>query len=307
MSAFDHLETWLGRRATYVVQFGDTRDRAFTSSVWGQVVKAGALQTISRRVTLVESVPLAFGGLIDATTAAGRASARANLELTVQGAHDAEYRTAAGYLRDGGYPDAVIRLGWEFDGGWYPWSSNGNEALWISAYRHVVEVFRSVSPEFRFDWNGTAGSARHAASAYPGDDYVDIVGLDVYDKGLAVPWNPTTKSWDDPGASFALVTMELQSQRDFAIAHGKPVSYPEWALTGVNATVRSRVGGDDPTFVQGMSNWMNSLPASGPGSLAYQSYFNEDTTDGHHRIDAGYFPRSEQRYRVLFGSPSSGG
>jgi hypothetical protein len=295
------LESWVGHPANYVVQFADIHEPAFTSSVWGEVTRAGAFQTLAKQVTLVESIPLAFGDFL-APGAAGQATARANLQATVDGAHDAEYRVAANYLRNGGYPDAIIRLGWEFDGDWMPWSAPGNEALWINAYRHVADIFRSVSSSFRFDWNGTAGFLPRETAAYPGDDYVDIIGLDVYDKGLGTAWNPSSQSWLDPVAAFGILRDDLARQRDFAIAHGKPVSFPEWALTGVDGNVTSDVGGDDPTFIQGMSDWINGLPANGPGSLSYQSYFNEDTEDGHHRIDANYFPYSAARYKFLFGT-----
>ncbi len=297
------LESWIGHPANYVVQFGDIHESAFTSSIWGEVTKAGAFQTMAKQVTLVESIPLAFGDFVHARTPAGQATVRANLQATKNGAHDAEFRIAARYLRDGGYPDAIIRLGWEFDGDWMPWSARGNEALWITAYRHVADIFRSVSSSFRFDWNGSAGFLEHELSAYPGDNYVDIVGLDVYDKGLGTAWNPSTQSWHDPVAAFGIIREDLAAQRDFAIAHGKPVSYPEWALTGVDAHVASNVGGDDPTFIQGMSDWITALPAKGPGSLSYQSYFNEDSEDGHHRINANYFPNSAARYKFLFGAP----
>jgi hypothetical protein len=295
------LESWVGHPADYVVQFADIHDAAFTSSVWGEVTRAGAFQTLAQQVTLVESIPLAFGDFIEARTPAGQATARANLQATADGAHDAEYRVAANYLRNGGFPDAIIRLGWEFDGDWMPWSARGNEALWINAYRHVADIFRSVSPSFRFDWNGTAGFLQDDLAAYPGDNYVDVVGLDVYDKGLSTVWDPATQGWVDPVQAFGILRADLAAQQDFAIAHDKPVSFPEWALTGVDGNVTSNVG-DDPAFIQGMSDWIDALPASGPGSLSYQSYFNEDTEDGHHRIDANYFPFSAARYKLLFGA-----
>ncbi|HEV7523456.1 MAG TPA: glycosyl hydrolase, partial [Acidimicrobiia bacterium] len=299
---FKALETWVGRDANYVLQFADQTATKFPGSVWGQVTKAGALQTIANRVTLVESIPLAFGNNIDASTAAGQAYARTALQATANGANDANYRIAAKYIRDGGYADSIIRLGWEFDGGWYPWSARGNEALWVTAYRHVVGVFRTISPTFRFDWNGDPGAIQKETAAYPGDAYVDIIGLDVYDKGIPVPWSSATKSWVDPVAALNWDLTSLRFQRDFATAHGKQVSYPEWALSGVTTTVTSGVGGDNPTFVQGMNDFMNALPSSGPGSLAYQAYFNEDAGDGNHRINATYFPTAQQRYRSAFGS-----
>ncbi len=50
-----------------------------------------------------------------------------------------------------------------------------------------------------------------------------------------------------------------------------------------------------------MYDWMHDLPNTGPGSLAYQAYFNEDQAhDGLHRLDA--FPNSRIRFAQLFGA-----
>ncbi len=302
VSGYTTLETYVGHQARYVVQFADSSSTsAFEGSVWGETTNAGAFQTLSNRVTFVEAVPLTIGLGFGATTAQ-RATA---LQATASGANDGAYKVAANYLKTAGYPDAIIRLGWEFDGGWMPWSANGNEALWATAYRHVADAFRSISTSFRFDWNGDPNYLQNEMAAYPGDSYVDIVGLDVYDKGLGVPWNATTKTWTDPASAWSTLVPSLTFQRDFAIAHGKQVSYPEWALDGVNATATSNVGGDDPTFIQGMFDWQNTLSSSGPGSLAYHSYFNEDTQDGNHRINANWFPQASSLFQQLFGSTTS--
>ncbi len=298
------LESWLGHDANYVVQFADGNAANFAGSVWGEVTKAGAFQVVSNRTTLVESIPLAFGGFVDATTAAGQATARAGLQASANGSNDSLYQQAATSMRAGGFGDAIIRLGWEFDGGWMPWSSNGNNALWVSAFQHVVNVFRSVSPNFRFDWNGDPGWLQGQMGAYPGDNYVDIIGLDVYDKGLGVAWNSSTQTWADPNAAFAKIIPNLEFQRDFAITHGKQVSYPEWALAGGGSESAGNAGNDDPTFIQGMFDWMNSLPSSGAGSLAYHSYFNEDAAqDGNHMLS--HFPQAQARFKALFGGSSS--
>jgi hypothetical protein len=299
VAGYTALETFVGHQTPYVVQFADASSTsAFTGSVWGETTNAGAFQTLNGGLTFVESVPLTLGLGFGATTAQ-KATA---LQATASGANDAAYKVAANYLKAAGYPGAVIRLGWEFDGGWMPWSAVGNEALWTTAYRHVADVFRSISAGFRFDWNGTASSFQKETAAYPGDDYVDIIGLDVYDKGLGVAWDSTTKTWTNPADAWSTLLPKLTFHRDFAIAHGKQVSYPEWALDGLNATATSNVGGDNPTFIQGMFDWQNSLPASGPGSLAYQSYFNEDQKDGNHRINASWFPQASSLFQRLFGS-----
>jgi len=298
VAGYERLESFIERQTTFVVQNADYRSvDAFESSVWGEVTDTGQFQTLNKQLTFVLSVPLSIGLGFRASTTQ-RAVA---LSATASGAHDSAIRYISQLLTRGGYPNAIIRLGWEFDGGWMPWSAVGNEALWVRAYRHVHDVMRSVSPALEFDWNGDPGYMRRETAAYPGDDYVDIIGYDVYDQAPGIPWNPSTRSWLDPHAAWKSFLPTLQWQRDFAVAHGKRVSYPEWALSGINAKVTANVGGDDPTFIQGMYDWMNSLPASGPGSLAYSSYFNADA-DAQHRINGPDFPNASARFKALFGS-----
>ncbi len=295
------MEAWLGHEARYVVQFSDiTSASAFDASIWGETLSAGSLQSVASRTTLVESVPLTLGLGFGASTAQ-RAAA---LNATLSGKNDAAYRIGAQHIRQAGFTFPIIRLGWEFDGNWMPWSAAGNEALWVNAYRHVANVFRSVLPDVRFDWTGDPGWLQGRLSAYPGDGYVDIVGMDVYDKSLAAPWNPSTKSWVDPAAAFRTDIPSLEFQRDFAIAHGKQVSFPEWALASGGPEAPTSAGNDDPSFIQGMYDWMSGLPINGPGSLAYHAYFNEDTAnDGFHMLS--HFPNAQARYRALFGGVES--
>ncbi len=291
------LDAWLGRNTRYVVQFADAANASqFEASIWGQTVFTGSLKTIASRTTLVESVPLTFG----LGFGASKAQHAAALNATLAGRNDAAYRAGAQHLKNAGFNGVVIRLGWEFDGAWMPWSAVGNEALWARTFRHVHDVFKSVLPNARFDWNGDPRWMQGELAAYPGDGYVDIIGLDVYDKGLQAPWNPSTLSWSDPSAAFDTDLPSLIFQRDFAIAHGKQVSYPEWALSSGGAEAANGAGSDDPTFIQRMYDWMNSLPGSGPGSLAYHSYFNEDApNDGNHVLS--HFPNAQNRFRALFG------
>jgi hypothetical protein len=304
--AFQQLEAWLGHPIKHVVQFASQDAEDFTSSIYGQIADAGAWQTMAGRLTLVESIPLAFGPNGDARTASGQARNRTLLQATASGAHDGKYVQAARYLRDGGYGDAIVRLGWEYDGSWYPWSAMGNCDVFQDAYRRVRNLFRSVSGGFRFDLNGTGSfmsKPTGVACAWPGDAYVDIVGLDTYDKGYGFSlYDVVTDSWADPEYVFESRTLpRLQFQRDFAIAHGKTVSFPEWALVSGAAESLNNAGGDNPAFIQGMSDWMNSLPASGPGSLAYHGYYNADAShDGYHALS--HFPKARTRFLQLFGA-----
>jgi hypothetical protein len=78
----------------------------------------------------------------------------------------------------------------EMNGNWYPWSgtSNGNTpAKMIAAFRYVHSYFSGVS-NVRFGWAPNAVSepdtpANAIAAYYPGDAYVDYVGLDGFNFG----------------------------------------------------------------------------------------------------------------------------
>ena len=64
----------------------------------------------------------------------------------------------------------------------WPWFAKGQEADYIRAFRRVVEIFRRHSSGFKYDWCPGWGPQDSAADlAYPGDDVVDYIGLDVYD------------------------------------------------------------------------------------------------------------------------------
>lgn len=116
------------------------------------------------------------------------------LERIAAGEADARLRSIAAALAGLGVP-VLLEPGWEMNGDWsYPWqgAANGADesapALYIAAWRHVVELFRAegarnvlwvFSPNVG---NPVAGAGRGAAhwnwyaNYYPGDGWVDYVG-----------------------------------------------------------------------------------------------------------------------------------
>lgn len=309
-SELAYLEGELGRPVNVVAQFGDSRPGTLSSSVWGQVKDTGKLQTRSGPTDYVLSLPLAFTNeYITADTAEGRARIAGLLDEVSSGRWDGEFRTSARYLIEGGYGDAVLRLGWEMNGPWFPWSAVGNEDRFVQAYRHVAQVMRSESGAFRFDWapNHVLTRAQWDATvrSYPGDDVVDFVGLDIYDKGPTGVWNSSTRTWNDAGAVWRTYFLPgLEFQRDFAMQHGKKVSYPEWGLAGGGYESPQAAGGDNPYFLQSMADWMNNLPGSGGGSLAYHAYYWSDPPhSGPHRLNS--FPKAWALYKALVGGSAA--
>jgi hypothetical protein len=178
-----------------------------------------------------------------------------------------------------------------------------------------------VAPELRFDFTSillSFGDGPHpeptVTDAYPGDEYVDIIGVDVYDQGrmpsdIGVA-DDDHCGWQDPQAVFETYHRPaLETAREFARSHGKALSLPEWGLSGGGIGERARqagqCGGDNPVFVERMHDWLTTLPVRGAGSLAYHSYFEGNPNhDGPHELQA--FPQARERFRELFGSGANG-
>jgi hypothetical protein len=200
-----------------------------------------------------------------------------------EGMHDAEFEAAARAIAEA-QPRAIIRLGWEMNLADSAWFAKGQEADYIKAFRHVVEIFRRYSSHFKYDWCPGWGPQDLAADlAYPGDDVVDYIGLDVYDfkhDGSA------EERWNN---FYLKAPFGLEWHRDFAARHGKQMSYPEWGVGNF---------GDNPFFIQQMHGWF----VENQNNIAYAAYFDVDGL-WPTQIDNNQFPKSRELFRKLFGRP----
>jgi hypothetical protein len=211
------------------------------------------------------------------------------LDAGAAGGYNGHAKAFARNLVNAGVGDAVIRLAWEMNGTWYPDSipnTPGGDAKWIQFWRNTVTAMRSVpGAHFLFDWCPNNGYRTIPLdSYYPGDAYVDIIGDDAYDSGLSAPVQAQQNGW----STVLSRPSGLQTVIDFAQSHGKPLSLPEW---GVAPTSVSASAGDDPTYVAGIANIVES------DDVAYQSYFyNHDWAT---QLQTG--PLSLAAYSAAFG------
>jgi hypothetical protein len=201
------------------------------------------------------------------------------------GQQDKTFQELAGNIKGTGHADRVIiRLGWEHNGNWYAWSAIDDPAGYRAAYRHVVAVMRKVEPKLRFDW--TTDFQSHSRSdwraAYPGDDVVDIISMDVYDE--------YHRGWSDIENADA----GLKAFRAFARQHGKPEAYPEWSCsTGDHGN------GDCPQFIANFHAWL----AAGAPNVLYQAYWNTNLGGPDAAIEgpnSGRVPQAARKYKELF-------
>jgi hypothetical protein len=210
------------------------------------------------------------------------------------GAYNAYYVTLAQTLVAAGQSNAYLRLGWEFDGSWMTWAATtpSAEASYAAYFQQIVTAMRSVSGEhFRFVWNPDAGaftaSGYSVAAAYPGNAYVDVIGLDAYDQSWATPQTPTN-AW----SSTTLPTLTAAEQ--FASSNGKPLAFCEWGLT---IRTDGHGLGDDPYFINEMASWMQN-PAH---DVTYESYFDDNTGGVNSLITGGSFPNGLAAFSADFG------
>ena len=186
------------------------------------------------------------------------------------------YRQLAQNLVNGGQAYAILRVGWEWSTTHFSWGvQNTTPAQYVAAFDDIVTTMRSVPGQhFFFDWcaaaDETPTNGSYAAS-YPGDQYVDYIGTDQY---------------DNPGYSWA-ATLDTVGGRsytvDFAKAHGKYVSVPEWGLNGA----------DDPAFINDMHSFIEN-PAD---EVGYSSYFSYN---GAVDSDITQYPNAEAAFSADF-------
>lgn len=128
----------------------------------------------------------------DYTIGLRRPQPRYTLASIIAGRHDALIRSWARGLRTYGKP-VLLRFAQEQNGNWYPWgtNSNGNQpGQFVQAWRHVHNIFASMhATNVLWVWSPVArfGVALDT-SQYPGDAYVNIVGLSGFNGGSALPW-----------------------------------------------------------------------------------------------------------------------
>ena len=225
-----------------------------------------------------------------------------------------------GSLGFGAFKGAIIRLGYEFDGGWNPFGNlNAMSKMpgnYIQAWRNIVKTMRANDPKHvikGFCWNPTDGNVQIDQFAYyPGNDFVDYIGFDEYDFGYNGDYKVSADQPTQAQQDAAWKNMELPRINRFADlsrAHGnKPVIVGEWGLWQLSDKSHPS-GGDNPSYIRRMHDWM-----ADPKNHVYLEVYFETPSDGVSQLWPGgknaawrhgtTFPKSAALYRTLFGAAS---
>jgi hypothetical protein len=177
------------------------------------------------------------------------------LALGSRGAYTDDAASLARDLISAGLGHVIIRLGPEANGTWEPYSLPSTAvglAQWREFWRRTVEAMRSVpGAHFSFEWDVNALIRPVALdSFYPGDDFVNIIGIDAYDPvTFHGGWSYLANGPDG-----------VRSVARFARAHGKPLSVPEWGAVSSAPAVGA-------PYIRGLEDVLRHQPS------AYECYF----------------------------------
>lgn len=221
-------------------------------------------------------------------------NAGASMSACAKGAYDAQWRRFGANIHKAGIASkTIVRLGWEMNGNWYAWSAR-TPSQFAACWRRVHTAAESAAPALRWDWNVNRGPSPlgiDARRAYPGDRYVDIVGIDSYDGYPAVR---SAAAWNN----HLYGAYGLKFWANFARAHGKRISVPEWGVYPGTAWAGNN-GGDNAYYVKQMFGFFRAHAKE----LAYESYFNE--TASYYAGALSLNPKAAAEYRRQIGASAS--
>lgn len=209
-----------------------------------------------------------------------------NLKDATSGLYDIQWEKFARTV-SAKYPTAYVRLGWEMNlKDWYYRATPENAEEWKNAYRLAVKAIKKVAPNIRIVFNPNEGpgqtGTKDATLFYPGDEYVDLIGIDAYDwwPGYTNQENISHHLHQEFGWNWWLA---------FAKAHNKKFTLPEWGIAPAN----ENSGGDNPKYINFVYSWLKENKEW----IQMECYFQE--TDSYIQSDLflGRNPKATAEYK----------
>lgn len=214
---WDFITAEMGQTPTMVLQYVDKehpRSQWLSDQQW-------AIGSWKASPWLANAIPVV--GLPMAVT---KASAVSDFRAIAAGQWDATINGIFKSWSDAGYKTIYLRPGWEMNGDWYAWGiTAANAADFAAAFRRIADLAHNyAAAKITVVWNPNVGdpSPQHVpfVNYYPGDAYVDVIGIDSY----GAPIDSDTSPDDNPASPSDFT---LRAAIDFAKAHGKAFAIPE--------------------------------------------------------------------------------
>jgi len=291
-TSFSHL---MGAAPQYLATFVD-QNQAISqwvgNSQWAAVSAAASAD--ARGQTPVIALPLN-------SNASGSATPDQQFQAFASGQYDSVIQGIVKVWAQAGFTNQVFRPGWEMNlqGPTYAGDSAQSQADWVKAFQHVYTVLHQAAAangvNVQVVWNPNAtnySNAEATTNLYPGDNYVDIIGADMYSDMYPFSdgttpatyhdWNtgaadtsvaqfiadPVNRAhyWSSPAAtkwasdSSGGHSQSLTSLIQFAEQHGKAFAVPE---TGAGNSNAGTDVADDAAFPQWLAQQLTAAQAAG--------------------------------------------
>jgi hypothetical protein len=246
---------------------------------------------------VVLSMSMAGNGNVD------RATYENNMRECASGVYNGYWETfaanAAAAGRDGG--NTVISIAQEFNGTWFKWNpKNVGLAVWQNCWRNVygsikrrssIKVAWVISATTVTSKAGADWAVDNAWDAYPGDAYVDVIGVNRYDFKM---FGPTTTEWRD----HCWNNQDICYAARYAREHKKLLGVPEWGPD------REKGYPDNAEFI----TMMHSFFRDNRDVLMFENTFNHilSGTPGwwHVYPQSAVNARASAQYRRLWSAPT---
>jgi endoglucanase len=140
-----------------------------------------------------------------------------------------------------------LRFAHEMNGDWYPWSGMKiGEEVYAEMFRHIWDVFdeagvRNVRWVFSINTENVPPQNKYT-DCYPGDRYVDYIGLDGYNWGSTKDWSRWTSFKD----------IFFNVYEDVTRRYKKPVVISEFSSTST--------GGDKALWIEDALQELKRMP-----------------------------------------------
>jgi hypothetical protein len=199
---------------------------------------------------VVLSMSMAGNGNVD------RAAYENNMRACAGGAYNGYWETFGANAAAAGRTGAntVVSIAQEFNGTWFKWNpKNVGLTVWLDCWRNVytsIHKHSSVKVAWVFSATTVTSSAgadwavNNVWEAYPGDQFVDVIGVNRYDFKM---FGPSTTNWRDHCWNRQDICYAAQYARE----HGKPLGIAEWGPD------REKGYADNAEFISMMYGFFN--------------------------------------------------
>jgi cellulose synthase (UDP-forming) len=170
-----------------------------------------------------------------------------SLASIIDGSHDALIRSVATTLREFGRP-VLLRFAQEMNGTWYPWTATGKHGFsppseYVAAWRHVHDIFAAVGAT-NVLWVWAPVTGYFSPRLYPGNRYVDVLGVSGFNGGSILRWAGGWRSFPQ------IFSSTLRALR--RLAPGKPIQISEVASADA--------GGSKAAWIRQMFSTLEGMP-----------------------------------------------